>query len=51
MLQLLCCNIFMTKISGVCISRPPVLCLAPGPGPQLVLTGPGLQYVFTCPGS
>ena len=35
---------------GICISRPPALCLAPGPGPQFVFTGPGPQFVFTGPG-
>ena len=40
---------------GICISRSPTLCLAPGPGPnpgprsgpQFVFTGPGTQFVFT----
>ena len=36
---------------GICISRPPVLCLVPGPGPQFVFNGPGTQFVFTDPGS
>ena len=44
--------------TGVCISWPPVLCLAPGPGlapppgpcPQFVFTGPVPQFVFTDPG-
>ena len=36
---------------GICISRPPALCLAPGPGPQFVFTDPGTQFVFTGPGS
>ena len=35
---------------GICISRPPALCLAPDPGPQFVFTGPGPQFVFTGPG-
>ena len=26
---------------GVCISRSPALCLAPGPGPVFIFTGPG----------
>ena len=39
--------------TGICISRTPVLCLAPGPGPgsQFVLTGPGPRFVFSGPGS
>ena len=45
--------------TGVCISWPPVLCLAPGPGlappppgpcPQFVITGAAPQFVFTDPG-
>ena len=36
--------------TGICISRPPALCLAPGPGPQFVFTGPGTKFVFTGPG-
>ena len=28
---------------GICISRPPALCLAPGPGPQFVFTSLGPQ--------
>ena len=34
---------------GICISKPPALCLAlgPAPGPQFVFTGPGLQ-ICTC---
>ena len=38
---------------GVCISRPPALCLIPAlaltssPGPQFVFTGPGPRLVFT----
>ena len=45
--------------TGVCISWPPVLCLAPSPGlapnppvpcPQFVFTGPAPQFVFTDPG-
>ena len=35
---------------GICISRPPALCLAPDPGPQFVFTGPGPQFVFIGPG-
>ena len=37
---------------GVCISQPPALCLAPGPGPrpQFVFTGPDSQFVFIGPG-
>ena len=49
---------------GICIFRPPALCLAPnlnlpalapqfvftGPGPQIVFNGPGPQFVFTYPG-
>ena len=35
---------------GICISRPPALCLAPGPGPKFVFTGPGPQFVFLGPG-
>ena len=35
-------------VSGICISRPPDLCLTPGP--QFVFTGPGPQFVFTDPG-
>ena len=37
---------------GLCISRPPVLCLAPDPGSgsQFVFTGPGPQFAFTSPG-
>ena len=36
---------------GICTSRPPPLCLAPGldPGPQFVFTGPGPEFVFTSP--
>ena len=39
-------------VKGICISRPPALCLAPAPGPghQFLFTGPGLQFVFTGPG-
>ena len=37
-------------LQGVCISRPPALCLAPSPGPQFVFTGPGPHLVFTDPG-
>ena len=36
--------------TGVCISRPSALCLAPGPDPQFVFTVPGPQFVFTVPG-
>ena len=36
--------------TGICISRPPALCFALGPGSQFVLTGPGPQFVFTGPG-
>ena len=37
---------------GICISQPPALCLALGPGhaPQFVFTGPDSQFVFTGPG-
>ena len=36
--------------TGICISRPPALALATGPGLQFVFTGPGPQFVFTGPG-
>ena len=44
--------LFDFKTSGICISRPPALCLAPGAGsgPQFVFTGPGPRFVFTGPG-
>ena len=34
---------------GVCISQPPALCLAPGPGPrpQFVFTSPDSQFVLS----
>ena len=39
-------NIYFFK--GICISRPPALCLAlgPSPCPQFVFTDPGPQFVF-----
>ena len=42
----------LSSIKGICISRPPALCLAlgPGPGPKFVFTGPGTKFVFTSPG-
>ena len=36
--------------TGVCIFRPPALCLAPSPGPEFVFTNPGPIFVFTGPG-
>ena len=36
--------------AGICISRPPALCLAPDPGPKCVFTGPAPEFVFTGPG-
>ena len=38
---------------GICISRSPAFCLAPGPGPgpQCVFTGPGTKFVFISPGT
>ena len=32
---------------GSLCSRPPALCLVPGPGPQFVFANPGPQFVFT----
>ena len=37
--------------SNICISRPPALCLAPGPGHKFDFTGPGPKFVFTGPGT
>ena len=37
--------------SGLCVSRPPTLCLAPGHGPQFIFTDPGPKFIFTGPGS
>ena len=37
--------------TSICISRPPLFCLAPGPGPQFVFTGPGPQFVFNGTGA
>ena len=36
--------------TGVCISRPQALGLAPCPSPQFVFTSPGPQFLFTGPG-
>ena len=36
---------------GICISRPPALCLGPSPDPKFAFTGPGPQFVFTGPGT
>ena len=36
--------------TGICISWPPALCLAPGPGPKFVFTGLGTKFVFISPG-
>ena len=42
----ICCCV---KNKGLCVSRPPDLCLTPGPGPQFVFTGPGPKFLFTGP--
>ena len=49
----ICCKIHLLQdFQGICVSRPPTLALAlgPGAGPQFVFTGLGFQFAFSCPG-